>query len=341
VITPLTSIIMGILCDKYQNSRLVLVLLNLGIIAALAILFISKDYLPVILCMAVYGFCFAPVNDLVDKMLIDKLGKDSPRFGRIRIGGTFGRAIGVGISGCLMLLLNVHILFVAFWLMMLCCTVICGTLPKTTTEYAKPHAKDFLDIVKNKSFVLIYVTLMVFGFTESGSSHFEALHILRRGYPSYYTSLFMGVQMIGECIAFWLAPKAIRRLNLNLIICIAFSLQVFKSASLQALGYLPLAFTIIGQSISGGAFALMYSAMAHTIFNTFRGNVSNVAQTMKSMATQGVGMTIGVLAFGRVYDLGSTTTLYGILAALSFLCVLFFLARYLILKKPKPGFPSA
>lgn len=333
VVTPLSAIAMGIISDRLRSSRSVLIFLVFGVIAATAVLFFSQGYLPIILCVLAYGFCYAPFSDLVDKMLIDRLGSDSPRFGRIRMGGTIGHAIGAGISGGLMLLFGVPVLYVAYWAVMLCCAVICKFLPKIRTEYAKPRAKDFLKIIKSKSFVPIYVTLMVFGFTDAGNSHFEALHILRCGYESYYVSLFIGVQMIGECAAFWLAPKAIKHLNINLILCIVFFLQIIKSSSLQVLGYLPVTFTIVGQSISGGAFALIYSTMAHNISKNFQGNVSNVAQTMKSMATQGIGMAIGVLVFGGIYDYGSTTTVYAIITVLSILCTLYFLVKFIVLKR--------
>jgi PPP family 3-phenylpropionic acid transporter len=333
IVMPFTSIIIGAICDRFQNSRVVAVALNIGIISATAMLSFSQGYFSIMLCVFAYGFCFAPVNDIVDKMLFDQMGDNSPRYSRVRMGGTVGSAIGACIAGNIMLRAGIPALFVAFWVIMLCCACICVFIPKRKMEFGRVRAKDWLEILKSKSFLSIYVTLMVFGFTEAGSAHLRSLHIIAQGYEPHYVSIFAFVQLFGEGLTFWLAPKAIKRWNINFIVCVAFLLEAVKSASLQILGIYPVQLTFIGQVLGGGAFALMYPTMAYTISRTFKSSVSNTAQTMKTMSIQGVGMTLGVLFFGRMYDAGNTTMGYMVTTLLALACTLFFFVKYCLSRK--------
>lgn len=321
------ALAIGVLGDKFGKPKKLLVVLFVNMIVGTFFLFNSKAYIMIFIAIIIYGVAYAPINGIVDKLLMDHIKEKPQLFGRYRSGGTIGAGIGVIISGIIIARYDYLYLFIAFWIATVVCIIFVGTLPKSIENVKMEGSKwsDYLEVIRCKKFLPIYSIMIIWGFTEVGVSQFQALHIVNSGYNSYYTSLFVALAMTGECICFAILPQLEKLIPIKKLIAFAFLIQFFRIGSLSMLDQLPVIVVAVFQFIGGTAFAIVYSSITQLISSTFPEKVSYSAHNLKLVVNKGIGVTCGSLMLGYIFEYGSSKTAYIILAiiAISFSVFLF------------------
>ncbi|NCB31002.1 MAG: MFS transporter [Clostridia bacterium] len=314
-----SSLTVGALGDKLGRPRRILLALLCGMIAGTFFLSRANAYAAIVMAALVYGASYAPVNGIADKLLMDKLRSRPESFGKYRMGGTIGAGIGVILSGVLLPMLGFPSLFAGYWAAAFFCIAFILSLPAATdaVHLDKARWQDYLLVIRHRRFFPIYLTMTIWGFTEVGAAQFLAMHVTRAGMESSYTSLFVGMAMLGECIGFLLVPWLIRRLKPHQMIAFSFVLQLFRMGSLALLGKIPFGAVCFSQFIGGGAFAQIYALLTQMISATFPEKVSCSAHTLKLVVNRGIGITCGSLLLGYLFDLSACRHAYGILAVCS------------------------
>lgn len=242
------------------------------------------------------------------------------------MGGTIGALVGVAIAGVLMRQENrFSALFLVYWAAVALCFLAVLRLPKEAGAKERATWKDYVRVVKHKSFLPIYLTLVIWGFTESSVMQFQALHIVASGYPQSYTSIFIALAMVGEATMFALAPKLSKRLGANRLIALAFALQFFRVGTLAFVAWIPVPLTAFCQFIGGGAYAAIYSTITQKVSEVFTESISCSAQNLKLVAYRGIGMTCGLMLIGVFYKAGQSYIAFSILAvAAALACTYYF-----------------
>ena len=310
------ALLVGMAGDALGNARRLLMLLCGGMILGTGLLFFVRGWPVMLLAVAVYGFAYSPFNGIADKALMSRLSAAPHLFGRYRMGGTLGAGIGVLIAGALVGRTPFLSLFAVYWAAALLCGGCTLALPAGSANVPEDrvHLRDYARIVRMPAFLPIYLTLAVWGFTESGVMQFQALHVARCGLDESYTSLFVAAAMAGECVTFALAPHIIARLGTARTVALAFFLQFCRMGALALLGFLPLPLVIFCQIIGGGAYASLYSVITQAISARFPEKISCSAHTLKLVVNRGIGTTCGSLLLGVLYERGALTQAYAILA---------------------------
>ncbi|MPL96377.1 putative 3-phenylpropionic acid transporter [bioreactor metagenome] len=319
------SLLIGAVGDKLGNTKRLLLFLLAGMIAGTAFLFVSRTFTLILIAVSLYGFSGSPVNGIADKILMDHLQDKPESFGVYRLGGTIGAGIGIIAAGLLITVSHFSFLFYFYWLSLLICFTYTLRIPVTENDRGmeKSRWSDYIIIVKNKSFIPIYITMMIWGFTEVGSSSFQALHIVACGFKSSYTSVFVTFSLIGEGIGFVLIPHLMNKIKWKHLLAFTFLLQFFKIGTMTLLRVLPLPVVIFFQFTGGGAFAIIYSIITQAISASYPSKVSCSAQTLKLVANKGIGLSCGSLMFGYLYENYSLTVGYGILTVISIVFAVF------------------
>lgn len=320
-----SSLLIGAVGDKLGNTKRLLLYLLVGMIAGTVFLFVSRTFALILIAVSLYGFSGSPVNGIADKILMDNLQEKPESFGFYRLGGTIGAGVGIIAAGLLITVSHFSLLFYFYWLVLLICFAYTMKIPVTENGLGMEKARwsDYIIIVKNKSFIPIYITMVIWGFTEVGSSSFQALHIVACGFKSSYTSVFVAFSLVGEGIGFVLISHFINRVKWKYLLAFTFVLQFFKIGTMTLLRALPLPVVIFFQFTGGGAFAIIYSIITHAISASFPSKVSCSAQTLKLVANKGIGLTCGYLMFGYLYEHYSLTIGYGILTVISIIFAAF------------------
>lgn len=315
----------GAIGDQISSTRSLLLALSGAMILGTALLYVSASYAMILLSVVIYGIGYSPFNGVADQMLMKRLEDHPERFGRLRMGGTIGAGVGVVLAGLLMRdESRFTALFVIYWAAAGLCLLAVLRLPKEAGAKERATLKDYLLVVRHKSFLPIYLTLVVWGFTESSVMQFQALHIVASGYPQSYTSVFIAVAMVGEAIMFALAPKLHEKLGANKLIGLAFLLQFFRVGTLALVRWLPVPVTAFFQFTGGGAYAAVYSTITQKVSESFPQSISCSAQNLKLVAYRGVGMTCGLMLIGVFYKAARSAAAFSILSVCALAACLYY-----------------
>ena len=320
------ALFVGALADRIFSQKALLVWLSAALLLGTGLLYVSRSYAMILLSIIVYGFGYSPFNGVCDQMLMKRLEDRPELFGRLRMGGTIGAGVGVAIAGLLMRKeSHFTALFVVYWLGAGLCLLTALRLPEQAGEKQRASLRDYLHVIQNKSFLPIYLTFVVWGFTESSVMQFQALHIVASGLPQSFTSVFIALAMLGEASMFALAPKLRVRLGANGLIAAAFSLQFFRVGTLALVARLPVPVTAFFQFTGGGAYAAVYSTLTQKISEEFPERIGCSAQNLKLVAYRGIGMTCGLMLIGAFYKAGRSDAAFSVLALCAALAGVYYL----------------
>lgn len=311
----LSALAVGIIGDKFQDSRKILLFLCGGMILGVGGLAVGNGYPGILAAIILYGCAYSPFNGIVDKMLMDQMEGRKEKFGLYRMGGTIGAGIGVLLAGISLKYLPFFSVFYNYWIIMAICALFVVNIPTSKPILGETAGwKDYCMVIRHKSFLPIYVPMVIWGFTESGVMQFQALHVARCGYGSIYTSIFIAAAMVGESLMFAAVPRVLKRLGKKNTIALAYVLQFGRAGALALLGTIPLPVVICLQMTGGGAYAALYSTITQAIGETFPEKTACTAHNLKLVLTRGVGTSIGLMFLGLLYDQGRSSMAYCVLA---------------------------
>ena len=311
----LSSLIGGFLEDRIGRPSLVILLLAIGMIAATGVLFVSRNAAVIMCAVFCYGFFYSPVNGITDKALLDELPSRQDRFARMRMGGTVGAGVGGIIAAFFVQDSSYLSVFFFFWLGMLLCGICAWHMPKNDrSQSERVHWSDYRQLVGSPYFLPIYLTLAVWGFTESGVMQFLALYITQADYPAEMTSVMIAVAMIGEMLGFGISSSLSRRLCHRHVLAAAFLLQTLRMTSLALLQFLPIYAVTFFQFLGGGAYALLYTTITTAIGTVYPNKISYSAHSLKLIANRGIGVSTGMLLLGTMFDRNLPVAGYSILS---------------------------
>ena len=356
----LSAILVGWIADRVKRPGPMVFLLTIGMVFAAFLLYKSTVYAATLFCVLLLSFCYAPVNGITDKVLMEKLKEEPQKYAKCRSGGTVGAGLGIIIAGLLLSEDSFRNIFIGFAAALIPCLICsfffdngnksvenaareksaCGlaggasaAAAKEQTDVPSSGAKAYRAFLHNKDTVFIYLSLAVWGITESGTGTFQAMLVDDCGYPAALTSVYVVMAMIGEFIGFQLISRGIRRDAYKKALALSFILQLFRIFSMALLGILPLPLIIFFQFTGGGSFAIMYSVTTFLVDETYPGNVLYMAHSLKRVASNGIGNMLGLVFLGNMFDRGLGRQGYMIIAALSVVMLLW----YGMKKRPGAG----
>ena len=326
IATVIAALISGVIEDRMGRPGTVVGLLMVGMLMSTGALYLSHRAALTFAAVFFYGFCFSPVNGIVDKVLLDELQDQPERFSLFRTGGTAGAGAGVILAGLLYNGESFFGTFSAFWLLAALCALCARSMPQEHLSRTQiPRVQDYLDLVRNPYFIPIYLTMALWGFTESSVLQFLALYITGQGYSARLTSVFVAAAMVGEFLGFLIVPRLLKRMDLRRLLSAAFLLEFLRVGGLALMGRLPLALVVFVQFLGGGCYAILYSVITQVINRIYPAQVSYSAHSLKLVASRGVGMTCGSLMLGAFFDRGQITAGYWILTATAGILMIYYL----------------
>lgn len=125
-----------------------------------------------------------------------------------------------------------------------------------------------------------------------------------RGFSTEYTSILITIAMVGQTVAFSLMPAIQPVVSPKTMVTlgfIAFSGRIL-SLALVGLSQFPFFLVAVFHFIGGSAQALILTPITLMIGRNFSQEVSSTAQTMKTVASKGIGSSTGAFLYGWLYS---------------------------------------
>lgn len=298
IVTPIMSLLVGLLMSKTRRTKYVLAMFPILCCLTVAGIYVSKTFPLMLLCIVVLYTFQPPINDVCDRLLINRLQPHPERYSRYRLGGSIGYGIGVMAAGSLHLTYGHKSSFALYMIVILITAFLCTRIPEENNIACKGSQEQpsFSLFRLNRLFLFIYGTMVLYGIVESAYGKFMMIHAAGQGVSTTVSSTLVAAAMAGEMSMFLLVPLITGRLSIKQQIALSFALCSCRVWSLTWVGSLPTGIVLLGQFLGGGAFSIISTAETVLIGHTYPGKEGYSAQALKNIANSSVGYAIGSVA---------------------------------------------
>ncbi|MCR5778168.1 MAG: MFS transporter [Lachnospiraceae bacterium] len=236
----------GVLNDNYGYKRVNSIMFALAGMGGLG--FLISDNLITLLIS--YSFVLLIING--SNPVIEKVATVSPfEYGKVRVWGTIGYALGTQIAGVLYEKISPKSIFVAFvFTMMLCVAGLLGTdadIQRQEQESKKDNSA-LKELASNRKYLYFLVILGLFiGVSNFGNTYIPTM-LTNDGLSEQTASTILSIAVLCEAPLVFFAGRFMDRLSNKKLMMIAFGMVVFQFATYAFSISLP--FKILGTFVA-------------------------------------------------------------------------------------------
>ena len=305
LVTIISAMTIGYFADKTRRPRLTVSICFSCVV--LVVLYMSRaTTLPhLAAAYALYGYFVVSCCDLVDKLLLEQLGDDTRYFGLFRVGSPLGYSGGAILAGALIPRLGTTSLFPVCMLFAALCVAMSLLMKESSGMPRRKKARvPVKQLFTNWQSAYIYGTMVLWGFSEAGALSYLAVYMSDRGFSTEYTSVLITIAMVGQTVAFSLMPAIQPVLHPKTMVMLGFLVFSGRILSLALVGMQQFPFLLVAvfHFVGGSAQALILTPITLMIGRSFSREVSSTAQTLKTVASKGIGSSTGAFLYGWLYS---------------------------------------
>ena len=294
IVTVISALTIGYIADRTRKPRLTICICFCCII--LMILYMSKatSLLHLAAAYAMYGYFVVSCSDLAEKLLMEQLGNETRFFGLFRVGGPLGYSGGAILAGYLIPAAGFTTLFPVSMIFAASC-VCMALLMKESRTAIQPRKKG------------PRVPVQQFFMSD-------------QRFSTEYTSALITIAMIGQTCIYFLMPLIQPRVPPKILVMLGFITFSGRILALALVGTPHVSFFLVSvlHFIGGGAQALVLTPITLMIGRSFSPEISSMAQTLKTVASKGIGSSTGALLYGWLYSVIPARSVMLFFAALIF-----------------------
>ena len=293
---------------RHFNSTLHMIrLAGLLTVVSFTLIFIARDLVWVAVVMVAYGFFWAAMMPQYEALCMESLGNQLDRYSRVRLWGSLGFVITVGVLGAVFDQWGIALLPVIMWILMVLITVNAWLVSqdKRPKEQVLGQAS-FLSLLTSKA-VIGFIVVNIFLQISFGPYYtFFSIFLESAGYSASLIGVFWAIGVIAEVILFWQFGRIMDLMSWRTWIAVSLIVTGIRWA---LTGYLLHSFwtLILLQTLHAFSFAAMHAVSMRYIQSLFPGSLQARGQALYSSVSFGLGGAIGAFASGLLWEsLGGT-----------------------------------
>lgn len=303
----------GWLADHLGRRALIVKIAALFSIIGFAGFFFTRDYLAMLVAMALVWFFWSAALPLVEAMTLDRLAGRTERYGRIRLWGSVGFIVSVlGLGALLDHLPIVAVLWVC--LIILACVLLSAlTLPETQVGAGVP-AEPLLALLRRPEVLALLAACFFMSVAHGPLYIFFSIHLVGHGYDKTVIGLYWSLGVLAEIFVFMIMPRLMRHVSLRGILLASFALAVVRFLMIGWLADAPL-LLFVAQLLHGATFGAYHAAAVAVLTHWFAPHQQARMQGLYGSLSFGAGGMIGGLISGSVWDALGAGMTYSLAAA--------------------------
>jgi PPP family 3-phenylpropionic acid transporter len=293
---------------RHFNSTLHMIrLAGLLTVVSFTLIFVARDLVWVAVVMVAYGFFWAAMLPQYEALCMESLGNQLDRYSRVRLWGSLGFVITVGVLGAVFDQWGIVLLPVIMWILMVLITVNTWLVSqdKRPKEQVLGQAS-FLSLLTSKA-VIGFIVVNIFLQISFGPYYtFFSIFLESAGYSASLIGAFWAIGVIAEVILFWQFGRIMHLMSWRTWIAVSLIVTGIRWA---LTGYLlhSVWTLILLQTLHAFSFAAMHAVSMRYIQSLFPGSLQARGQALYSSVSFGLGGAIGAFASGLLWEsLGGT-----------------------------------
>lgn len=311
-----TQPIVAKLCDRFEAKKVNAVLMMIASLGSLG--FMMSDSLYSI--MIFYSLVLLILNGI--NPILEKIATASPyQYGKVRIWGTLGYAMGTQLAGILYAKISPESLFLSFIFTSLLCTTGCLlTQPDMVTgsQNQKNESKT-IDLFKNKKYLYYLLICAIFyAVVNMGNTYIPSM-LVDYGLDTGITSTILSVAVLCETPFVLFSYKFMDQLSNKVLLMISCSMVLVQSL---VYGFnMPLILVIIATLVVKHPAGMLYIMINLKVINTLFDEHQQIVALAFVATLKNLVSIIFQNVAGNILDVTTYSHLYLICSSMMAVCV--------------------
>jgi PPP family 3-phenylpropionic acid transporter len=312
----------GWLADHLGRRALIVRVAAFFSLLGFAGFFLTRDYVPMLVAMALVWFFWSAALPLVEAMTLDHLAGHTERYGRIRLWGSVGFIVSVLAIGALLDHLPITALLWACLFILAC--VLASALPLPETKVGAGGTAPPLGNLLKRPEVLALLAACFFMSVAHGPLYvFYSIHLVDHGYGKMAVGLFWSLGVLAEIGVFMFMPRLMRLVSLRSILLASFAMAVLRFLLIGWAADSPV-LLLFAQLLHGATFGAYHAGAVAVLIRWFAPQQQARMQGLYGSLSFGAGGMLGGLLSGEAWGslgAGMTYTLAAGFAAIGWVLI--------------------
>ncbi len=309
VLVLVSGALWGALADASGRHRLALMLAIAGAMVFSQVLSLVSDFFWLVPLVLVLAFFMSPIVPLVDHAVMELLGEQRGRYGKVRLWGGVGWGIAGPLIGWIVEQFGLGWSFRGYFLLMFFCLLVVRRLPVQGAPAAGSFGGGLKRLLADRRWQLFLLLAFVGGMGSGLAFHYLFLYMNDMGATRSMMGWALSVATLSELLVFSLADRCIRRWGTRRLL-LAGVLTSLLRLWLYALATEPWQVLAV-QLLHGPSFALMWIAGVSWANRLAPKGMGATAQALFGGVNFGLGGTAAALIGGVLYERVGATAMYG------------------------------
>lgn len=279
-----------------------------------------------VILIAFFAFCLAPVIPLGDNAVLALLGEHRHEYGRLRLWGAVGFGGAAWIVGAVAARFDLSVIFIFFIALMFIASLIASQLPDPGMQPAEPFWVSVRRLSGQPRWLIFLLGSFLAGVSYQMLNAFFAIFLKDLGGDEALFGITMLAAGLSELPIFFLSAWLLRRFGARRLFMMAMSVY-----ALRALFYVFIRdprLGILGQALHGPSFSAMWVAGVTFAAEQAPPGLGASAQAAFVAFVFGLGGVAGALLSGAVYGTYGSQVMFSLAGAAALLGILLFSAMH-------------
>lgn len=299
----------GILVDRYQRTRLVL-MLTLIVPGTIVYLYNVKWLVVIVLVYSLYTIFQSTQTPIADAYAVNAASAAGTSFGTIRLFGSIGTALGGYFGGLYLNWMGVTELWIPFLLFNLLALLLVITIPVNVERRAQhvTFTSGIRQLLGNRVFLLFLAGCFLVNQTLTAFNSFFVLTFQMAGGSFAWSGIALMIASITSVPAMLVAARVLKKYGYEKTLMLASVVYMLRWA-IQWL--IPVPGVMIGvQTLHGMSFGFFYIAAVEYVASITGKELQATGQSLFNMVFVGLGGIAGNLLNGYLLETGGPGLMY-------------------------------
>ena len=290
----------GALADHFQIRKPIYILCNFVSAGIWTCYLYTTDFWLMLIITVFYGIFYAPIISFLEAFTMDVLGKEKKSYGRLRAWGSIAFIVIVIVLGRIIDLFSIEIIIAVILAGSLLQALISVRIPDVVISSKKesftPKAKVLL---KRRVTVFLFCAFLML--VSHGTYYgFFSIHLDSLGYGKTFIGITWALASIAEIFVMIKSDKIFKRFSLENVLVFSFMMATLRWLMLFFVKSPVL--ILISQVFHAITYGAFHIASILYIDLLTPDKAKTLGQAANNAVTYGLGMTVGFLFNGYLYE---------------------------------------
>lgn len=299
--------IWGALADRFQRRKSIYLLCNVMACVAWTGYLFTTDFGPMLVLAVVYGMFYAPLISFLEAYAMDLLGEDKKAYGHVRVWGSVSFILIVTALGHLIGRYGIGLIVPLILAGSLLQTLFATALPRAPV--VRPPATAGEAVRVNWPRAIVFLCCGFLMLVSHGTYYgFFSIHLENLGLPPTYIGIAWAVAVLAEIVVMINSNRLFAKASFESVLLASFFIAALRWLLLATFASPVI---ILGsQVLHAFSYGTFHMASILYMDRLTPGPAKTLGQAANNAITYGLGLMIGFLVNGALFDQWGAKTLF-------------------------------